>query len=144
MSGSLVRLLRTVGVAMLVLGVYATDTTATIEVRGRVVDLSCRRGRYLCRVELTNGNNFAQHPSIYVKLIKVGLYEDECVEFVEYIPELPPESTELYLIPLETRCNVVVKPYFKIRLKRMKSSSWEEQIMVWGEGCPRKRVERAN
>jgi hypothetical protein len=119
---------------------FSKALAGSIIVRGKLVEMTCKRGRYTCKVELTNGNRYVQHPSIYVKLVKIGLYGEECVEFVEYIPELPPKSSDTYVIPLKTSCKMVVKPFFQLMPKRMKTRDWEKKVESWAKGCPARMV----
>lgn len=141
---SLWRLMQAIALGTVILTFFASSAGAfTIGVTGRILGLSCAGGHYVCRMELTNRNKFVQHPSIYLKLHKMGLYGEKCVEFVEYIPELQAKSTDVYVIPLKTSCNVVVKPFFEVRLKRMKNDTWEKKMETWGEGCPPRRVVHA-
>ena len=122
---------------------WSVAMAGTIYLDGRVLDMPCKLGRYTCELELSNGNRFVQHPSVYIKLVKPGLYEEECVEFVEYIAELPPNSTGTYVIPLKTSCKDLVQPLFRMVPKTYKTSDWEKKVKSWTDGCPPRRVVRA-
>jgi len=132
---------KSLAISLLLVGFYYVNALAgEIIVKGRLVEMFCQAGRHHFRVELANGNRYVQHPSVYIKLVKLGLYEEKCVELVEYIPELLPKSAATYVIPMDTSCKDRVKPFFKIRPKRAKTADWEEQVDAWAEECPPRRV----
>jgi hypothetical protein len=132
--------------ATLFVGLSCSSALAdNIIIKVKSARMSCDGGRYEGRLELHNGNTYVQHPSIYVKLIKVGIYGEECVELVEYIPEMPPESTDIYLVPFKTPCKVLVKPSAKLMPKRWtKTAKGKNMVAAWTEGCPPRRVVEPN
>ncbi len=124
-----------------VAGFVLAARASTLRVSGRLVSFGCNHGRYEAEIALSNPHDFVQHPHLYVKLTKEGLYSSTCVELVEYIPELPPRSEAAYTIGFETTCESVVQPEFRLMLKRFLNKRVREEIARWAEECPRMRVE---
>jgi hypothetical protein len=118
----------------------AGGRASSLKMTGRLISFDCKNGRYRARIALNNPHDFAQHPHLYVKLNKEGLYESACVELVEYIPEVPPESEETYTIQFDTTCESVVRPHFRLELKRFMNKKVRDEIERWAEECPPKRV----
>lgn len=126
---------------ILVAGFVLAARASTLRVTGRLLKFGCNHGKYEAEIALKNPHDFVQHPHLYVKLTKEGLYSSTCVELVEYIPELPPRSEAAYTIEFETTCESVVRPEFRLLLKRLLNKRVRADIAGWAEECPRMRVE---